>query len=41
MGVIFWNEEGAEHRDEFFMGNIGQRVVIDDSLLVGVSCEYR
>ena len=37
MGVVLGNKEGAKHCDEFFMGDVRQRVVIDDGLLVGVN----
>ena len=41
MGIVLRNEEGAQHRDEFFVGDIGQGIVINDSLLVSVSCGRR
>ena len=39
MGIVLWNEEGTEHCDEFFVGDVRQRIMVNESLLVGVSCE--
>lgn len=41
MGVVLWNEEGAKHCHKFFMGNVRQRVVIDDGPLVSVNYGHR
>ena len=41
MGVVLRNEEGAKHCDEFFVGDVRQRVVVDQGLLVSVGCVHR
>ena len=40
MGVVLGNEEGTKHCDKFFVGYVGQRVMVDESLLVGVSYNH-
>jgi hypothetical protein len=41
VGVVLRNEEGTKHSNEFFMGYVGQGVMVDDSMLVGVGCGHR
>ena len=41
MGIVLRNKEGAQHRDEFFVGDIRQGVVVNNGLLVSVSCSHR
>ena len=36
--VVLGDDEGADERDEFLVGDIRQRIVIDHSLAVGIIC---
>ena len=40
MGIVLRNEEGTEHCNEFFVGDVRQGVVVDDGLLVSVSYSH-
>lgn len=37
--VVLWGEDGTEEGDEFFVGDVGERVMVDDGLRVCIICK--